>query len=344
MRGWVLLGDRRMELIEYPDPQPAPGEVVVRVARASVCGTDIHKYALCSASVPRLAGKPMIIGHEPAGRVEAVGEGVAGFSVGDRVMLAGVVGCASCPACEAGFNTACWKGPTGLAWGRHGATATHVVWPARSVLALPDAIDFDTATVLACAGGTAYTVVRETRLAPGDRLAIVGLGPVGLSLVILAKAVGAWVVGVDLDAQRLAHAESLGADAIVDASSHDAAPFVRELTDGRGCDVVAECAGSPRARRSAVDMAAVRGRVALAGLGPGAIDIDVDRAFIGGQLSLVGIAATPLAYFPELLRLASERQLPFASMITHRLALERAAEAFELMSAGQCGKVIIDVA
>ena len=89
--------------------------------------------------------------------------------------------------------------PTGLAWGRHGATATHLVWPERCVIPLPSALSFDSAAVLTCAGGTAYTIVRETRLTAGDRLAVVGLGPVGLSLVILAKALGASVVGIDLD-------------------------------------------------------------------------------------------------------------------------------------------------
>ena len=145
-------------------------------------------------------------------------------------MLAGVVGCAECPACLGGFNTACWKGPTGLAWGRHGATATHVVWPERCVLPLPSALSFDSAAVLTCAGGTAYTIVRETRLTAADRLAVVGLGPVGLSLVILAKAMGASVVGIDLDKSRLDQASALGADSVVDASSQDAIAAVRAFS------------------------------------------------------------------------------------------------------------------
>jgi (R,R)-butanediol dehydrogenase / meso-butanediol dehydrogenase / diacetyl reductase len=339
----VLLGDRRVELREYPDPSPGAGEVLVQIARASVCGTDIHKYLLPPSEIPRLGDEAMIIGHEPAGYVGAVGSGVTAFAPGDRVMLAGVVGCAECPACLEGFNTACWKGPTGLAWGRHGATATHIVWPARYVLALPSALSFDAATVLTCAGGTAYTIVRETRLSSEDRLAIVGLGPVGLSLVILAKAMGASVVGVDLDTRRLEQASALGADSVVDASSQDAIAAVRAFSRGRGCDVTADCAGQPRARSSAIEMAATRGRVALAGLGVGAVGIDVDRAFIGRQLTVMGIAATPLAYFPSLLGWATEKSLPFESMITHHFPLDRASEAFELMAAGKSGKVIVDV-
>jgi len=258
-------------------------------------------------------------------------------------MLAGVVGCAECPACLAGFNTACWKGPSGLAWGRHGATATHVVWPERCVLPLPSALSFDAAAVLTCAGGTAYTIVRETRLTADDRLAVVGLGPVGLSLVILAKAMGASVVGIDLDKSRLDQASALGADSVVDASSQDAIAAVRAFSRGRGCDVTADCAGQPRARSSAVEMAATRGRVALAGLGAGALGIEVDGAYIGRQLTVMGIAATPIVYFPALLDLVTDKRLPFESMITHHFPIERAGEAFELMAGGKSGKVIIDV-
>jgi threonine dehydrogenase-like Zn-dependent dehydrogenase len=339
----VLLGDRRVEIREYPDPRPGSGEVLVRIARASVCGTDIHKYLLPTSEIPGLGDEAMIIGHEPAGFVEAIGSGVTSVAPGDRVMLAGVVGCWDCPACLVGFNTACWKGPSGLAWGRHGATATHIAWPERCVLPLPNGLSFDAATVLTCAGGTAYTIIRETRLTAEDRVAVVGLGPVGLSLVILAKAVGASVVGVDLDAQRLEQASRLGADRVVDASSQDAVTAVRAFSAGRGCDVTADCAGQARARSSAVEMAATRGRVALAGLGPGALGIEVDRAFIGRQLTVLGIAATPLAYFPDLLRLVTEKRLPFESMITHHVPLARASEAFELMASGKSGKVIIDV-
>jgi 2-desacetyl-2-hydroxyethyl bacteriochlorophyllide A dehydrogenase len=339
----VLLGDRRVELREYPDPRPGAGEVLVRIARASVCGTDIHKYLLPPSEIPRLGQEAMIIGHEPAGYVAAVGAGVTAFAPGDRVMLAGVVGCAECPACLAGFNTACWKGPSGLAWGRHGATATHIAWPERCVLTLPDSLSFDAAAVLTCAGGTAYTIVRETRLAAGERLAVVGLGPVGLSLVILAKALGVSVIGVDLDARRLEQATALGADSVVDASSQDAVAAVRGWSQGRGCDVTADCAGAPRARSAAIEMAATRGRVALAGLGTGALAIEVDRSFIGRQLTVQGIAATPLAYFPALLAWVTEKRLPFESMITHHFPLDRASEAFELMAGGKSGKVIIDV-
>jgi threonine dehydrogenase-like Zn-dependent dehydrogenase len=317
--------------------------VLIRIARASVCGTDIHKYRLPPSEIPRMGEDAMIIGHEPAGFVEVVGAGVTRFAPGDRVMLAGVVGCAECPACLAGFNTACWQGPSGLAWGRHGATATHIAWPERCVLPLPDELSFDAAAVLTCAGGTAYTVVRETRLSPEDRVAVVGLGPVGLSLVILAKALGARVVGVDLDTQRLEQASRLGADCVIDASAQDAVGAVRSFSGGRGCEVTADCAGQAQARSSAIEMAATRGRVALAGLGPGAVDIEVDRMFIGRQLTVLGIAATPLAYFPALLDWVSEKGLPFDAMITHHFPLGRASEAFELMAAGKSGKVVIDV-
>src|SRR5438552_1658256 len=149
MLGLRFLGDRQLMLQEYPDRAPGPGEVLVKVGRAAVCGTDIHKYRDPAEKMEFLEdGAPMIMGHEPSGWIAAIGAGVAGLDIGDRVLLAGVIGCGRCGWCRLGFNTACEGGVSGLAWGRHGATATYVVWPAGNVCVLPDGLSLDTATVL----------------------------------------------------------------------------------------------------------------------------------------------------------------------------------------------------
>jgi L-iditol 2-dehydrogenase len=332
-------------LQDYPDPRPGPGEVLVKIGRAAVCGTDIHKYRGAPEAMEFLEdGTPMIMGHEPAGWIAEIGAGVDGLAVGDRVLLAGVVGCGRCGWCRQGYNTACEGGVSGLAWGRHGATATHVVWPAANVFVLPDPMSLDTATVLTCAGGTAYTIVRETNLTGDDTLAIIGLGPVGLSLLILAKSLGVRTVGVDLSAERIEQANDLGLDYAVNAGKEDAVAAVRAWAGGKGCSVVAECVGRLETRLQSLQMAAVRGRVALAGLGDTPAPISIDQYFIGGQLHVMGIAATPMRYFPDLMAHTVTHRLPFESLITHHFPLTRAAEAFALMESGKSGKVVFDVA
>jgi (R,R)-butanediol dehydrogenase / meso-butanediol dehydrogenase / diacetyl reductase len=343
MKGLVFLGDRKLGLHEYPDVEAGPGEVKVRVVRAAVCGTDVHKYRLAPEKIARRPdGSPEVPGHEPAGVVESVGSGVEGLSVGARVLLAGVFGCGLCRLCRAGFNTACERGVCGFGWNHHGADATHLVVPLRNVVELPQDVSFDAASVLTCAGGTAYTVVRETALGCEDTLAILGLGPVGLSLAVLAKAAGVRCIGIDRSAFRLAQAEAVGIDARVDASREDPIAAVKRWSGG-GCSVVAECVGAALTQAQALDMARVRGRVALAGLGSEAVSLDLTSLFIGRQLRAIGIAATPIAYFSELVRHTSERRLDFASLVTHHYPFEAAAEAFATMESGNSGKVLFDV-
>jgi|SRR5579871_1114204 len=128
MRGLHFLGDRRLALESYPDPHPGPGEVVVKIGRAAVCGTDIHKYRAPAETIETLPdGAPLIVGHEPAGWIAEIGEGVTGLQSGDRVLLAGVVGCGRCAWCRHGYNTACEAGVSGLGWKRHGCDATQCV-------------------------------------------------------------------------------------------------------------------------------------------------------------------------------------------------------------------------
>ncbi|HZT42549.1 MAG TPA: alcohol dehydrogenase catalytic domain-containing protein [Chthonomonadaceae bacterium] len=345
MQGLHFLGDRRLALESYPDPHAGPGEVVVKIGRAAVCGTDIHKYRAPAQYIETLPdGSALIVGHEPAGWIAEIGEGVTGLQTGDRVLLAGVVGCGRCAWCHQGYNTACEAGVSGLGWKRHGCDATHIVWPAANVFVLPEKMSLDCATVLTCAGGTAYTTLRETDLRGEDRLAIVGLGPVGLCLLLLAKSLGVRTVGVDVAPNRLEQALNLGLDCAVDASQEDAVAAVRRWSGGRGCEVVAECVGKPETKHQALEMAATRGRVAIAGLGGEPLSLNTDRFFIGGQLRLIGILATPLRYFAPLIQRTVEYDLPFERLITHHFPLEAAAEAFAVMESGRSGKVLFDVA
>jgi len=345
MQGLLFLGERRLSLQEFPAPQPGPGEVLVKIGRAAVCGTDIHKYRAPAAQIETLAdGSPLIVGHEPAGWIAALGPGVSGLELGSRVMLAGVIGCGRCRWCRQGYNTACERGVSGLGWKRHGASATQIAWPATNVLSLPDAMSLDTASVLTCAGGTAYPAIREAGLSGEDSLAIVGLGPVGLCVLILAKSLGVRAIGVDIVGGRLQRALDLGLDCAVDAAHEDPVAAVRRWSGGLGCDVVAECVGQAQTRHQALEMAATRGRVAFAGLGGEPLTLSADRFFVGAQIQLVGIAATPLRYFPALIERTVTYDLPFARLITAHFSLEQAAEAFAVMESGQSGKVLFDVA
>lgn len=344
MKALVYTGSSTLTIKDIPQPTAQAGEVVVKIARAAICGTDVHKFKDSAENLGTVNGEVPIAGHEPSGWVYELGAGVKGFAPGQRVLIAGVFSCGHCIHCRSGYNTACENGVSGLHWNNHGCDAEFISVPAANVLALPDSVSFDTATVLTCAGGTAMTIAKETGLRGGQKLAIVGLGPVGLSLLIIAKALGVQVVGIDVSQTRIQTAKKLGIDHAIDASKEDPVASVRKWSNSKGCEVVAECVGKGVTQLQAIEMAANRGKIAMAGLGDDSVPSDVLQRIIGnGGLTLVGIAATPIKHMHSLIAMTAELQLPFNSMITHRFSLEQASEALALMESGQCGKILFDL-
>jgi len=210
---------------------------------------------------------------------------------------------------------------------------------------LPSEVDFETAVVLACAGGTAMTIFEETELKQGQDLVIIGLGPVGLSLLILAKGMGIRVAGVETSKARIEMARALGIDYCVNPIAHNPVQAIRDWSGGKGCEVVAECVGKKTTRLQALEMASNRGKIAIAGLGDEKVPLNIFERIIGnGGLTLLGIAATPIVYMNKLVALTAEKNLAFSKLITHRFKLEQAIEALHLMAKGTCGKIIFEVA
>jgi threonine dehydrogenase-like Zn-dependent dehydrogenase len=341
----VFLGDGRLQWLELPVPQPGPNEVRIAIKCAAVCGTDVHKRARPAARQPvHRDGRPVVSGHEPAGVVDALGEGTTGLVVGQRVLVAGVVGCGKCDPCRAGYNTACDAGARGLHGALDGSNGPYIVVPSQNAVPLPNEISFEVAATLTCAGGTAATILHDTNAVASDMVVIVGLGPVGLSVLLLAKSMGASVAGIDTNEDRLEQARMLGADFVANATDPQVIAAVRAWAHGRGADVVAECAGTAQARAFSVAVARRRGRVALAGIGEQPDPTSLAQLAIVAGVSLHGIAATPLKLFGPLLAQVAEHKLPFDALITPRFSLERAPEALDLMATGRCGKVILEVA
>ena len=180
MKALIYKGDKTLEVVETTLPVVAPDQVLVKISRAAICGTDIHKFCDHRDSIDLIDGQYPIAGHEPSGWVAEMGAGVKGFKTGQRVLIAGVFSCGTCLQCRSGYNTACENGVSGLHWNNHGCNAEYISVPAINVLVIPDNVSFDVATVLTCAGGTAMTIVEETELKGDQRLAIVGLRACGL--------------------------------------------------------------------------------------------------------------------------------------------------------------------
>src|SRR5919201_1578696 len=203
MRGVVFLGDRRLELREFPDPTPGPGEVVLAIKASGMCGSDLHTYRAPGGTAAigiRGRGEPVIAGHEPCGVVAAVGPGVseAQARVGQRVMNHHYAGCGVCKHCRTGWSQMCLEGSIVYGANGHGGHAPYMKAPAYTVVPLPDELCFEAGAAISCGTGTAFGALRRLNLAGRDTIAIFGQGPVGLSATMLAKAMGARVITIDV--------------------------------------------------------------------------------------------------------------------------------------------------
>jgi len=336
-------GDVRIE--EAPEPTVGPGEVKLLIRSCSTCGTDvkISKFGHHHIVPPR------IMGHEIAGEVVDVGDGVGRWASGDRVQVIAAVPCGECRECRRGRMTVC---PDQESIGYHyeGGFAEYMVVPAK-VLAveglnrIPDGVTFTEASLaepLACVlNGQQLAQVGE-----GDVVVVMGAGPIGCLHVRLARARGAArVFLVDINADRLDMAASLVVpDATVSGAETDVVEEIIKLTDGRGADVVITAAASGAAQEQAIRMAARRGRVSFfGGLPKDNPVIACDANLIHyRELTIVGANGSSPAHNAQALRLIADRSVPVADLITHRLPLDGALSAFDVVSRGEAIKVTIE--
>ena len=307
---------RPVVAVDLPTPTPGPGDVLVRVRAAGICHSDAHYRAGRSASLVA----PVTLGHEVAGEVAALGAGVASHAVGDRVCLHYLVTCGRCAHCVAGREQFC---PSGRMIGHHrdGGHAEYVVVPARNAVPLPAEISFSHGAALMCSSATSLHALRRGRFAPGETVAVIGIGGLGISAVQLAKALGALeVYAVDLDEAKLAAAARYGAIPI--RTTPDAVASLRAATGGRGVDVVLELVGSPLTMRQAVQMCAVHGRAVIAGLSRAPMELDTYRELLGPETELIGSNDHLLAELPLLLELARKKAIDLTEVVVRTVPLD----------------------
>src|ERR687896_1007820 len=228
MRGAVFLGNRKIEVRNFPDPTPGPGEVVIQMKASGMCGSDLKFYRAAPGEAQKALGlggnaEPFIAGHEPCGVVVARGPGVSEREApdGQRVMDHHYAGCGTCPHCRLGWSQLCRAGITVYGVTAHGGHADYLKVPVRTLVPLPEELSFAQGAAVACGTGTAYGALRRMRVAGGDTLAVFGQGPVGLSATLLGAAMGARVIAVETGKERIELARKFGADAVIDASNDD---------------------------------------------------------------------------------------------------------------------------
>src|SRR5690606_30373635 len=294
MKAAVFAGDRKVELREFEDPTPGPGEVVLEIKASGMCGSDLKFYRAAPGEAAKQLGLgdtgAVIAGHEPCGVVAAVGKGVSEKEarVGQRVMVHHYRGCGVCPHCATGWMQLCNEGVAEIygATG-HGAHAPYMKVPARTLVTLPDELSFETGAAISCGTGTAWGALKRLDLAGDQTVAVFGQGPVGLSATQLAAAMGARVIALDVSAERLARAKEFGADIVVNPAECDPVAAIRDATHGLGAHAAIDASSSPEARRQAVRCVRTWGKACFVGEG-GDVTLDVSPDLLRRQVTLIG--------------------------------------------------------
>lgn len=317
-------GDVRIE--REPVPSIGPGEALVRIEACGVCGSDALTWYVEQKA-------PVVLGHEPAGTVMRVGDGVSNVHCGDRVFVHHHAPCGMCAECRRHLwsNCATWRGSQLVP----GGFAEYVRVPRinleRDTLLLPDDMTFDVATFIEPLACCIRAVQRHGAIAHGDVALIIGLGSMGLLMVQLARVLGAGlVIGSDFVPARRACALGLGADRVLDPGCDDVAAVVRDASDGRGADVVIVCPGEPAAVSAGIDAAAPGGRVVcFTPLPPGGeLSVDANHMYFR-EITLTQSYSCGPDETRQALALLRDRRLEVEALMTHRAGLEGVADALE---------------
>ncbi len=323
---------------DVPEPSPGPGDVLVAVERAAICGTDLHIYnwdAWAAATVP----VPLVVGHEYTGRVVAVGKDVTAVAVGDRVSGEGHIVCGQCRNCRAGREHLC-RNTQGVGVQRPGAFAEYLALPAHNVMRLPDGIDPDIAAILDPLGNAVHTALSFDLV--GEDVLITGAGPIGLMAVAIANHVGARnIVVTDINAARLRRAEAFGATRAV----HADVPLADVMSDigmAEGFDVGLEMSGAPQALNAMIEAMNNGGKIALLGLPAAPFAVDWADLILRG-LVLKGIYGREMFETWYKMIAMLERGLDVSGVISHRLSFDQYEEGFSALNAGTASKVVLSM-
>lgn len=326
------------ELREVPVPEPGPGEVLVEVLATSICGTDYHIYRWDRWAAGRVR-PPLIMGHEFAGRIVALGEGVGDHAVGEHVSVETHVTCQQCVQCSTGRAHVCRRTAI-IGVDRDGSFARYVAVPAVNVWGVDEDLTPEIASIHEPLGNAVHTALAQDLV--GRSVLVVGAGPIGLMAIPVARKAGARTVyAVDVVPYRLELARRLGATVAINAAESDPVTELERLTGGEGVDVMLEMSGNARAIEQGLTALAPGGEAALLGLPPAPITVEWSNQIVLKGITLRGIAGRRLWATWHQTRNLLKAGLDLGPLITHRLPLHRFAEGMELMGSGRCGKVVL---
>jgi threonine dehydrogenase-like Zn-dependent dehydrogenase len=336
-------GDLRMETTEKPSA--GPGEMVVKVRACAVCGTDLRINKFGHFKIPK--GARRVLGHEIAGEIAEIGDGVNGYSIGARVAIPPNVGCGKCEMCIEGFNQMCPDYDAfGISW--DGGFQEYVHIPAIAVahghvVSIPDNLSFVEAALCEPFSCTCNSW-RMLGTSPGDIVLVIGAGPIGACHVMINRLAGAAkIIVADISAARLEEIARFGADAVINSAEEDIYSAVERETGGRGCDIVITACSIPDVQRQALKLASVHGSINFfGGMPSGKENIELDTNLIHyKELKVLGTTGSTLSDFHKAVDIAVSGRVSLGALATGRFPLEHTADAFAYAASGSGMKAVV---
>lgn len=323
---------------EIPFPSIGHNDVLIKVLKTAICGTDIHIYNWDEWSRKTIP-TPMAIGHEFVGVITEVGSEVRGLKEGDRVSAEGHITCGHCRNCRAGKRHLC-RNTIGVGVNRPGCFAEYINIPAVNVFKIPDQIPDDIAAILDPLGNAAHTALSFDLV--GEDVLITGAGPIGIMAVAIVRHAGArHTVITDVNDYRLKLAEKMGATRIVNVTRKSLTDVMTNLDMKEGFDVGLEMSGNPSAFEQMLDVMNYGGKIALLGIPPQKISLDLTRIILKG-LKLKGIYGREMYETWYKMSSMLQSRLDISNVITHRFSIDQYMDGFDVMRTGKSGKVILD--
>jgi L-iditol 2-dehydrogenase len=342
MKALLLTDYRRLEVVDLPRPEIAPDEVLVRVGACGICGSDVHGYdGSTGRRIP-----PLVMGHEAAGVVEAVGRDAGPFKPGDRVTFDSTISCGQCDYCREGQINLCDNRQVlGVSCGdyrRHGAFAEYVSVPSRIAYYLPDEFPLEHAALIE-AVSVAVHAVKLAAPKASDEVAVIGSGMIGLLIIQVLRDIGCRrIVAVDVDEGRLTVAKQLGATDAVNAKNADSVAELLAITNRRGVDASWEVVGTTATVQTAIHCVRKGGAVTLVGNVSPNVEIPL-QVVVARELKLLGSCASSGEY-PESIKLMARGAVDVRPLISAKISLEEAPQMFQRLYAREPGlmKVVVE--
>lgn len=338
----------KLSIVDLPDPKPRDSQVLVRIEASGVCHSDIHLweggYEGAAGTFLKVEDRgvkfPITPGHEISGKIEAIGDAVSGFNVGDKVVVYPWIGEGSCPACRVAQENLC-DTPKTIGIYRDGGYSELVLVPNFRYLVKIDNLDVNSSASLACSGLTAYNAVKKATVGPGESIVIIGAGGLGLMSVQIARTTtNSRIVVVDVDDKRLLEAKKLGAHEVVNSSKGDPIEEIKNLTNALGAEAVIDFVNNNRTAPVAINMLRKRGKLVMVGLFGGALELSLPVIPLRG-FTITGAYTGSFNDLVELVNLAKTGAMK--SVVNRTYKLDDANQALEDLRAGKIvGRAVLN--